>query len=71
MSRVFVSKVAVAVELVVSWLRLVVSWADVLLARAPGLVDPAVAAAAIKWVRWATPWPVVAVEPVEDRKSVV
>lgn len=58
-------EVAVAVELVVSWLRLVVSWADVLLARAPDLVDPAVAAAAIKWVRWATPWPVVAVEPVE------
>lgn len=52
-------------ELVVSWLRLVVSWADVLPARAPDLVDPAVAAAAIKWVRWATPWPVVAVEPVE------
>lgn len=62
-------EVGVAVEVVVRWLR-VVSWAGVLLARAPDLVDPAVAAAAIRWGRWATPWPVVAVEPVEAAEAV-
>lgn len=61
---------AVVVERVVSWRRLVVSWAGVLLVRAPDLVDPAVVAAAIRWVRWATPWPVVAVEPVEAAGAV-